>query len=67
MNDPSIKAREDEEKRRWEEAQREAENEDRERRLKAEVMRQERLKEAQALISGRRQSEDLSDEQGDKT
>ena len=51
--DPVASSRTEEERRRFEQAQKDNESEERERRLKAETMRQERLKEAQQLISAR--------------
>ncbi|OQV21487.1 putative PHD finger protein 14 [Hypsibius exemplaris] len=56
--DPVASSRIDEERRRFDQAQRDSAKEEKERRLKADTMRQERLKEAQQLISARGTAEE---------
>lgn len=56
--DPLAKKRAEDEKKRFEHAQQEGMDDEKERRLKAEKMRQERMKEAQDLISGRANQEE---------
>ncbi|GAU96191.1 hypothetical protein RvY_07674 [Ramazzottius varieornatus] len=56
--DPLAKKRAEDERKRFEHAQQDGMDDEKERRLKAEKMRQERMKEAQDLISGRANQEE---------
>lgn len=51
--DPEIIARREEEKRRWEESQRESQRDEMERRNKTEILRQQRAEEAANLVAHR--------------